>query len=337
MVTAGTENTQAASGMNQRIIHSALQCAMTFAMIATSAFALMTPHAVAQTIKIMSPASGVIVHPGETLPVTIDSLDAAKFTMVVLISQDPFGFLPSQSALPASVAVKIPESACCHKYQFTAVGALPGRDGVDSQPITIDVEPLHPPMKLRSQWTEMSFRSPGGSMPIDPIAEFATGPAVDVTYSSRITYLSTRPEVAQVDEQGTITAKSPGKASILVVYAQDASKVQLTLPVTVNVGPIAASAYSIAFPDQAVGAPGVEKTVQLTAKTLGPLKILKIATTGDYSESDDCSSAPLPHEGSCFVWLKFTPHAKGVRTGELTIVNNFSGEGLVISLSGIAE
>jgi hypothetical protein len=303
---------------------------------AAAAFALLILSASAQPLKITSPLSGAIVHPGDTLPVMIDSPDT-KFKMVVLVSGSPFGFLGPQSALPARIDVKIPENACCRKYEFTAMGAGESADGIYSKPITVDVEPANPPTKLRSLSPGFNFRSPGGSLPVLLMADFANGEACDVTYSSRITYLSTQPEIVQVDEQGAVKAKSPGKASILVTYTQDSRKVRLTLPVLVEVGALASTAYSIAFPDEPVGATAIERTVRLASKTLGPIKIVKIATTGDYSETDDCAPAPLPRGGSCSIRVKFTPRDKGDRKGELTIYNDFSGDGLVISLDGTGQ
>lgn len=315
--------------------HLKLGISLTTGVCSVVAFAAIGA-ATAQTLKITSPPSGTLVHPGDTLSVTIESPDA-KVEMVSLIGESPFDFFTPPSETPTRVEVKVPRDACCRKFQFTAVGVLQPGKPIDSEPITIDVEPSNPPTKLLLLNAPPIFRSPDGPVPIVSEAVFSDGTRGDMTYSSRITYSSVQPDIASVDRQGEVTPRMPGKTSVLITYAQDSHRVQLTVPVTVNVGPLAASAYSVKFSELPVGMQSIEETITLTARTLGPIRIVELKVKGDYSETDNCTSSPIPHGDTCDIRVKFAPRAKGERNGEIDLLNDFSGSGLVISLEGIGR
>src|SRR5207247_1057060 len=69
--------------------------------------------------------------------------------------------------------------------------------------------------------------------PLQTLATFVDGRALDVTESSETTYQASSPGFATVDPHGLVTAVGPGTAQIIVGY-RDKS---ITVPVSVVTGP----------------------------------------------------------------------------------------------------
>jgi hypothetical protein len=98
---------------------------------------------------------------------------------------------------------------------------------------------------------------------------------------------------------------------------------------------------SLSFPSQSVGTISPAQQVTVTNTGTQTLNITKISagTTGDYSETDNCLSAPnngiLSEGGICTVKVFFSPTASGTRTGSLTISDNATGSPQSVSLTGI--
>jgi hypothetical protein len=253
--------------------------------------------------------------------------------MLVLVGPGPIGTIPGPTEVPATFAVRIPANTICRKYSMTAIGVPTSGENLQSDPIEIDVERPDLPVRLSNQMPSPHFRSPDGSFPLMPAATFRDGTTIDVTDSSKVTYRSTNPGVAQIGGEGNITAKSPGVAQVIATYEQDGKSVQLAVPVTVEVGPVASSRYALQFGSVPVGTPSVDRPVMLTARTLGPLRILDIRATGDFSESDNCRDSSRKTGESCTVEIRFQPRQSGSREGQLEITNDF-GEPLTIWLAG---
>jgi hypothetical protein len=74
----------------------------------------------------------------------------------------------------------------------------------------------------------------------------------------------------------------------------------------------------------------------LTNIGTGPLAILSIAASGDFSGVNNCGST-LAVGGSCAVAVSFTPNATGSRTGTLAIVDDASGSPHTVSLVGSGQ
>ncbi len=84
------------------------------------------------------------------------------------------------------------------------------------------------------------------------------------------------------------------------------------------------SSGDVVFGAQATGVPSSSFAVTITNYSAGSDTIGAIATTGDFSETDNCGS-PLASGGSCIVSVVFTPSAGGVRTGSLTFTDSVVG------------
>ncbi len=289
-----------------------------------------------QTLQITSPGDGTVVHPGEVFSVTVNSPDT-PFQFVGLVGEGPIGIVGSKTSVPAHFSLTIPaDFNICRKYSITAMGVIVPGKNVDSRPIEIDVERPDLPLKLSNGMPPPSFRSPGESLPTLLFATFPDGQVLDVRASSKVTYSSTNPSVAEIDEQGAVTSRMPGKGIVLATYRLEGQKIQLAIPVTVHPFALNPSAYSLSFGSQMVGMRG-EKSLRLVNTTLGPLKVLEVNVTPYFSETDDCvSSSPLKSHRACTVTVAFTPSETGPRVGSLTVIDE-SGSRTIIPLTGSGQ
>lgn len=76
--------------------------------------------------------------------------------------------------------------------------------------------------------------------------------------------------------------------------------------------------------------------VTLTNPGTGPLTINSIATSGDFSQTNNCPLTPttLPALGTCMINVTFAPTAVGARTGALTFTDDARGSPQTVPLTG---
>ncbi len=89
---------------------------------------------------------------------------------------------------------------------------------------------------------------------------------------------------------------------------------------------------SLTFPSTAVGKSSKPKPVTITAETV-TLLIGSIATTGDYSQTNNCP-ASLAAGTSCTVNVTFTPTQSGTRSGTMVMTTSDAGSPQSVKLSG---
>lgn len=305
------------------------------ALLISFAFVLSaTSIARAQSLRITSPANGTVLGPGETLNVTVESHDES-LKAVLLVGPAPINFaLPDNGSL-TRFHIPIPPRTMCQKVSFSAMGVTTDGKNIESEPVEIDIERPDLPIGLASvNWPKLFFSTPGGQLPIDLIASFSDGQKLDVHVSSRVAYSSTDASVVQVDDQGGVTARMPGKASVMATYRQSGRSVQLVIPVEVSTGAFAASTYSVSFGEQAVGSTS-SREILLTNVMNSPASVLSVEVTPLFLETNDCiSSLPIRPHSTCSVKVIFRPSRSGPHPGSLTIIDNFSGDRLVIPLNG---
>jgi len=95
----------------------------------------------------------------------------------------------------------------------------------------LDVEDPSPATKLWSRLPLLSFVSVDDSDYLNIVAFFADGLQLEVTRSTRISFSSTNPAVALVDENGHVTRTGAGKAEIEVTYIGGGATTRLSIPV----------------------------------------------------------------------------------------------------------
>ncbi len=95
------------------------------------------------------------------------------------------------------------------------------------------------------------------------------------------------------------------------------------------------SQTSLQFSALAVGTTSTAQSVVL--RNMGSAALtLKITTTGDFAESDNCGTT-VAGAGSCTLSVTFTPTAAGARSGSVSLQDDAASSPQVISLSGIGN
>jgi len=134
------------------------------------------------------------------------------------------------------------------------------------------------------------------------------------------------------------TPQSSGTANGAVTISDSASGSPQTVSLSGTGATNAASAptlspSSLAFGDQIVGVASSKKVVRLTATGSVALNIYSIATTGAFTQTNNCPASLSP-ETSCNISVAFQPTAYGPANGTLTISDNGAGTPQSVPLSG---
>jgi hypothetical protein len=90
------------------------------------------------------------------------------------------------------------------------------------------------------------------------------------------------------------------------------------------------------FPNQGVGLPGKPLNATLTNRGTLPLGILKIATVGNYSQTNNCG-AGLAAGASCTIAVKFVPVDSTMQFGNLAVVIKNQSVPLTTRLRGYGQ
>jgi hypothetical protein len=128
-------------------------------------------------------------------------------------------------------------------------------------------------------------------------------------------------------QSGTITVTSNGSNSptnISVTGTGQAATPSVSLSPT-----------SLTFASQAVSTTSAAQSITLTNTGTGPLAISGIAASGDFAQTNTCSSS-LAASASCAISVTFTPTATGTRTGAIAFTDNAASSPQQVSLSGTA-
>jgi hypothetical protein len=100
---------------------------------------------------------------------------------------------------------------------------------------------------------------------------------------------------------------------------------------------ISLSSTTLNFATQAVGTASPTQTVTVTNTGSAPLTVSLVAATGDFSETDACTAAPIAPGSACAIQVSFLPTATGSRNGVLTVYGNVSGGQVTATLTGNAS
>ena len=95
------------------------------------------------------------------------------------------------------------------------------------------------------------------------------------------------------------------------------------------------TASSLQFGAQNIGSPSSPKTILLSNVGNAPLSLTKVASSGDFSETNSCGFT-LKLKDGCSIEITFTPTANGLRSGSLTFTHNGRPGTQSLPLSGWA-
>jgi len=129
----------------------------------------------------------------------------------------------------------------------------------------------------------------------------------------------------------TTTGPLTGTLTLTNNAANNPAPITLTGTGTAPVAGVAPAGLTF-FP-QVLGTISAAQTVVLSNSGTGPLTIMNIATSGDFSQTDNCGSS-VAAGMSCTISVSFTPQATGTRNGTLVVTDNYSSGSQTVSLSG---
>ncbi|MDX6345231.1 MAG: hypothetical protein QOF84_21, partial [Streptomyces sp.] len=89
---------------------------------------------------------------------------------------------------------------------------------------------------------------------------------------------------------------------------------------------------SLSFDSTVVGSSATAQTVTVTNSGTASATVSNVAVTGDFSQTNNCST--LAVGASCSVSVGFKPTAGGSRTGNLTVTSNANNSPTTVSLAG---
>jgi hypothetical protein len=130
----------------------------------------------------------------------------------------------------------------------------------------------------------------------------------------------------------TPTALGIRKASIEITDSAPGSPQYISL--TGSTSTVGITPASVAFGGQAVGVAGAAQPVTITNVGTTALTITAVVTSGAFTETNDCTAAPLQPTANCVVNVGFTPIAPGPNIGALTITDSAPGSPQVVLLTG---
>ena len=123
---------------------------------------------------------------------------------------------------------------------------------------------------------------------------------------------------------GTLTVNSSAENSPLT-FSLSGTGLQATPILSLSTTPVS-------FGSQLLNTSSGTNSVVLTNSGSAPLTVFGVSATGDFSQTNNCSS--LEVGGQCSIAVTFTPTQTGSRTGKLSITDNVAGSPQQIQLSG---
>ncbi|MEZ0108294.1 hypothetical protein ABH920_002292 [Catenulispora sp. EB89] len=207
--------------------------------------------------------------------------------------------------------------------------------------------PVFPPYPASSVTT-----SPG-SLNFGSVATGTTSSAQTVTVSNPtgsaapVSSIAAGGDFAQTNNCGSSIAAN-GSCTVNVTFSPSASGAR-SGALTVNAGGVTdtvslsgtgiapgpvlnANPASLAFTRTAVGASAAPQTVTITNTGTSSASVSGVSVTGDYKQTNNCSSIAV--NGTCSVTVSFSPTAGGSRTGTLTVASNATNAPTTVALSG---
>jgi len=182
----------------------------------------------ANSLTITSPAEGTVVHPGETITVSVapgsgpfqsvGALVPGYMTSSLLLKSPPYQFsfivatLTLQTESTQSRSTKIKSGP----NPISVMGST-ASGPVFAQPIYVDIEPMDSPKRIFADWEQIGLTlSVGGKRLAAVYGEYRDGSIVDLTQSSLTTYELSSPGVASVTKDGYVKGVAPGSTNLVI-------------------------------------------------------------------------------------------------------------------------
>jgi len=175
-------------------------------------------------IQILSPASGLVVHPGQTVTITLAANSSVQ--RLVVVGQHPLGMARLAAGGVAGIVAQgqgdaraqqfllsIPSGIRPGIYRLTAVGKT-SAGPAESDAVALNVERPDEPTRIWAEPSSIQFTHVGDRIPLRVLGAFTDGSQTELTRSSRTKFTSSDPHVASITADGVVTALGEGKTTI---------------------------------------------------------------------------------------------------------------------------
>jgi FG-GAP-like repeat/Abnormal spindle-like microcephaly-assoc'd, ASPM-SPD-2-Hydin len=134
----------------------------------------------------------------------------------------------------------------------------------------------------------------------------------------------------------TVTGAQTGVITIVDNAAAGSQVVSLTGTGS-GTPAVSLSPTSLTFSNQTVDTSSATQSITLTNTGAGPLTIISVASTGDYSQTNTCGGS-VASKATCKISVAFTPTTTGARHGTLVVTDNAttSPQSVTVTGTGIA-
>jgi hypothetical protein len=182
-----------------------------------------------------------------------------------------------------------------------------------------------------SQPQTVTVTNEGGPLTINGITLTGTNASA---FAETTTCGSSLPAGGQCTISVTFTPTTIGTSVAQVAISDTAPGSPQVISLSGSTSTLELSATNLAFGNQDVGVASSVQTV--TATNQGPIAITfsSIVASGAFSETDDCTKAPLQPGTNCTINVTFTPQAAGSSIGALTLSDNAPGSPQIVMLTG---
>jgi hypothetical protein len=191
-------------------------------------------------------------------------------------------------------------------------------------------------MSSGSQVITLAAVFSAASSGISSISPSMTAGSSDFQIASNSSCLSSLADQATCTLNLVFTPSAVGARSGTLTISSTAANSPLTLSLSgtgLKAVPILGlAATPLVFGNQLLDTASNTKSVVLTNSGTGPLTVTAVRTTGDFSETTNCSSIAIGAQ--CSVAVGFTPTQTGARSGQLSITDNVGSSPQFIALSG---
>jgi hypothetical protein len=203
-------------------------------------------------------------------------------------------------------------------------------------------------------WTNISSNlpnAPANSVVVDPNDANTVYVAMDtgVYVTSSVTscsggncwsiYGSSLPNapVVQLAAAGAM-ATGDGRTGELraATYGRGIWQIPLLTAATAAQPAISLQPTALSFAAQAVATASAAQTITVTNTGSAALTVSQVVVTGDFHETDTCTTGSIAIGSSCIIDVSFLPTATGTRSGVLTVYGNVAGGQATVALTGVA-
>ncbi len=257
-------------------------------------------------------------------------IDTATNIYLTGAATGPFPILnaPNGVYLPL-VPQSIPRGSFSPASQGFALKISPLTGTSLSHPTTVDFRPDPIPVGSSANATVLlANTSASGNVSISNIA--ITG---DYSQANNCPQTLLPATSCKVQVTFTPTAQGNGVGNLTITDTAPGSPHVIALIGSGLVPQVGLAPTSLTFASQVVGTSSTTQVVTLTNTGGANLTISNVATTGDFSESNDCGVL-LPASANCQISVSFSPTLVGNRTGTLSIIDSAAGSPHTAALSG---